>query len=419
MNVFIPRGARLYHVQFRVRDRTRPTGWRQVLRSCGTDSCSTAKSRAAEIFVEEASRGKKGISRITGAAEPDRPSNQEASSSVADPYIADVIALHELWMKSAIPGERRPSISTARNYRRRLAQLCRMLQVETVGQLAAGVKGLTPTRLGVSEANFIPLVRGAAGVFRRNCMEHYAAQGLHFAAPLKSGPKIRVNEFVSPPTAEQLEALKKAAGLELKPAHVREYLAFLVILHAGCRAQEATHLRWSDVVPLGIRVAVEAGSCTALPDRERYQPKSGQSRTIPVDPDILAELNQYRQKPSEFVIPLRKSPRWEGYVPKNRCQPVLRRLASWLRAKLTEFEIKHPNHWMRKVFGSVVAKELGIPHAGEYLGHAKGSPVTAQTYVALLSRPAVRIGFALPDPREAPPSQGAVRPNGNSGVQRA
>lgn len=393
VNIFIPKGARLYHVQFRVRDRSRPTGWRQVLRSCGTEALTAAKDRAAEIFVDEAARGKQPVQTA-----PTNPAMDIKTPPVVhDPAIEEIIVHHKTWMDSALPGEARPLPSTSHNYYLRLRQLCRLLDVDTVGKLAIAAKGLNHTRLRVTEANFVPLVRGAAGVFRRACMEYYALQGLHFTAPLKSGPKIRINEFNNPPTAEQLERLKKAAERELKIDHEREYFAFNMVLNAGCRAQEAAHVRWMDIGPSGIRVTADAGRCEALPERERYRPKSGQNRTIPVDPEILAELERYRKKPHEFVIPLTKAPRHKGYVPKKRCQVVFRRLAKWLRQKLAELipEYKTPNHWLRKVFGSVVAMEVDIPTAGEYLGHAKGSAVTAQTYVALLKRPAIRIGIAL------------------------
>jgi len=395
VNIFVPKGARFYHVQFRIRDRSRHTGWRQVLRSCGTEALTAAKDRAAEIFLEEAGRGRQRAQ--TTAANP--AADVKIASVAHDPAIEEIIALHKTWMDSALPGEARPLASTAHNYYLRLRQLCRLLEVDTVGHLAVAAKGLNHTRLGVKEGNFVPLVRGAAGVFRRACMEYYELQGLHFTAPLKSGPKIRVNEFTNPPTAEQLQRLKKAAERELKIDHEREYLAFTMMLNAGCRAQEAAHIRWMDIGPWGIRVTAEAGRCDALPERERYRPKSGQNRTIPVDPEVLAKLERYRKKPGEFVVPLTKAPRHKGYVPKKRCQVVFRRLAKWLRKKLAELipEYKTPNHWLRKVFGSVVAMEVDVPTAGEYLGHAKGSAVTAQTYIALLQRPAVRIGLALPE----------------------
>lgn len=406
VNIFVPKGQRLYHVQFRVRDRARPKGWRQVLRSCGTESLTAAKDRAAAIFVEEAA------GRKTPIPTQEAGMKAEPKPLATDPTITEVIGHHKVWMASAIPGEKRPLLSTANTYYQRLQQLCRLLKVETVGQLAVTVMGLTPTRLGVSEENFVPLLRGAAGVFRRACMEYYASQGLHFAVPLKSGPKIRINEFVTPPSAEQLEELKSAAETELKADFPREYLAFKLILNAGCRAQEAAHVRWVDVSPFGIRVTAEAGHCRALPERERYGPKNGQNRTIPVDPAILAELEQFRGPPMDFVIRLMKAPRHDGYVPKIRCQVVFRRLAKWLRVKLAEIapDYKNPNHWLRKVFASVVTMEAGIETAGEYLGHAKGSPVTPQTYAALLKRPAIRIGMKLPEHVGHIPAPDSARP---------
>lgn len=394
VNLFIPKlGTRFYHVQFRIRDMNRQSGWRQVLRSCGTSDYADAKVRAAEIFIEEAARGKKNpeVSLQQATAKVDTP------PVVTDPGIDEVIAHHKVWMASVIPGEKRPSLSTARTYHQRLQQLCRLLEVETVGQLAQAVKGLTPTQLGVSEENFVPLMRGAAGVFRRKCMAYYAEQGVRFDTPLNSGPTVRVNEFMTPPSAEQLERLKEAARNELKPGSPREYLAFTLLLNAGLRAQEAAHVRWMDVGPTGIRVSSDAGRCQALPERERYAPKTRKDRIVPVDPAILEELDVYRRSPPDYVLPLTKAQRHEGYVPRLRVQVIYRNLAQWLRRKLPESlsEVKNPNHWLRKVFGSVVALEADIPTAGDYLGHAKGSPVTAQTYVALLRRPAFRIGMAL------------------------
>lgn len=398
MNLFIPKGQRYYHAFFRVRDRSKQSGWRQVLRSCQTVDFNQAQQTAARIFLDEVAKG--------------NAADQGPSSTAVDPCSVDenpsieaLIALHQQWMDSASPGERRPSQATAHNYHLRIRQLTRLLSVKTISELSEEMKGLTPSKLGVTDENFVPLIRNAAGIFRSQCMNYYREHGIVFAPPFKSGPRVRVRQFIRPPTSAQLERLKCAAETELRPNFVRDYLLFLLILHAGCRAQEGTHVQWRHVVDGGVWIHEESGSCSALQSKQRWQPKTGKNRFVPLPDDVIATLNQFRGLPRDFVVHDGLGPgKIPGYTPRVRASRVCRRLSKWIRSTLAELleNERNPQHWARKVFGSVVADVAGVPTAGEYLGHVPGSPVTAQTYVGILRRNAISIAI-LPNrnPRSA------------------
>ena len=240
MNVYRPKGRRIYHVYFRVRDRQRASGWRQVFRSCETESYTEATERAARILAEE----------IEAKNSP-TPVSPEATAKPAinsDPTIEEVIALHRQWIAEAAPGETRPSLSTAHNYHLRLRQLCRILGVETTAELKEAVKGLTHDMLDVTPENFVPLMRNAAGIFRRACMRYYVDKGVTFEPPLTSGPPVIERPFTAIPTFQQLHLIR-ARMRERAIQNPRDYLLFLLVLDAGLRVQEATHVQWRHVLP--------------------------------------------------------------------------------------------------------------------------------------------------------------------------
>lgn len=70
----------------------------------------------------------------------------------------------------------------------------------------------------------------------------------------------------------------------------------------------------------------------------------------------------------------------------RRGYKVLKRLSAWLKSRGITYG--RPVHFLRKVFGSVVATRHGLFAARDYLGHSSVL-VTEKHYAALLDRPVV------------------------------
>ena len=383
MTVFVPKDRTQYYVYFRIR-LPGTVNTKQFARSCGTASLVDAKARAAEIFAEEyikirsvfngAKVAANGSSITNASAGPTSSEPIPAVPSVAkvDATIKEIIILYNDWIASATPGEERPQPQTVKSNTNRLKQLARLVNAETVSELKASMTGLTHDKIGVSKANFVSLLRGAAGPFWPKVLKHYKTKGTDIETPFLTLPKVMKRRFFEAPSEEQILRLKVLADKELKPEDANGYLLFLLALGGGLRLQEAAHVRWEDITTKGVNV------------RNDYvhQTKTDKDRSIKLSPGLLAKLEEYRRFPLDWVIANKRRTKSET-IPKQRCIGTSRRLAKWLRIKLLEDGLKHPNHWLRKVFGSVVAEEYGMLTASRYLGHSS-IEVTQAVYVGLL-----------------------------------
>ena len=380
MTVFIPKGRTLYYVYFRIRLPGTVTT-RQFARSCGTDNLVDAKARAAEIFAEEyvkirgkfneAKNASNGSPAITATKSSElTPAAQSAAST--DPTIEEVAILYDHWIATATPGQTRPQPQTAKANKCRLRQLARLVKAETVSELRTSMNALTPDKIGVSPENFVSLLRSAAGPFWPKVLKHYKSQGVEFETPFPTLPKVLKRRYFEAPSVEQILKLKALADKELKPDDVYCYLLFLLALGAGLRLQEAAHVKWEDITSNGICVRNDSV----------HRTKTNEGRRIKLGARLLAIIEEYRRFPLEWVIPDERSPK-SGQSPRRRCISAARRLAKWLRIKLEEDGLKNPTHWLRKVFGSVVAQEYGMLAASRYLGHSS-IEVTEAVYVGLL-----------------------------------
>jgi integrase len=383
MTVFIPKGRTLYYVYFRVRlPGTIVT--RQFARSCGTDNLEDAKARAAEIFAEEyikirtAFKGAK--TGVDGSSIPNPSNGSKSSESLpavsspakTDPTIEEITLLYDKWIAAATPGQERPQPQTVKTNKNRLRQLARLVKAETVSELRASMNGLTWDKIVKTEANFVSLLRSAAGPFWLKVMNYYKTQGIDFETPFPTLPKVLKRRFFDAPSVEQILRLKALADKELKPNDVYCYLLFLLALGAGLRLQEAAHVRWEDITPNRIQVRNDSV----------HRTKTNEDRKIKLGAGLLAMIEEYRRFPLDWVIPDERRSK-SGKCPKRRCISTARRLAKWLRIKLEEDKLMNPTHWLRKVFGSVVAQEYGMLAASRYLGHSS-IEVTEAVYVGLL-----------------------------------
>jgi len=347
---------------------------RFINRSTGCLICDdplkeVAIARAAQIVLEIC-RG----SAVPAALEP-RP---KPMTPKTDAGLEFAIQLYCEWLQSPMaPCDcHRPRERTARGYINRLRQLAGRLEVATVRELrekAVAIR-MTAAALGMTEEHYVPMVRGAAGVFGRLALKYFETQGLKIHNPLLGyiPGVIRAKPFVAP-SREKIAGLAAAARDELCDDHPREYLLFLLTLMAGLRVQEAAFVRWQDILPTSVRVASTSDHLN----------KANRTRDIPVSQKLLDELERHRASPQAYVIPDGSEPPTPARrgVPDVRCSRAARRLAKWLRAQ--GVAARNPIHWLRKVFGSRVTEQHDLHTASKWLGH--GSITTTEQVYAGIS----------------------------------
>lgn len=332
-----------------------------------------------------------------------------------DPLIEDVIALFygdekaddgrilNCYMAEKTPGSPHPAEDTARTYRRRLRQLCKLLGVTRHSELRDSYKGLTPERLRkkqiadgakpdelISDENFVPIVRSAAGVFAAPALAYYEEHGVKIATPFPSLPPVRVKHFEAPAPAF-IDALRADAEKELRndPVRSKDYVLYRLASRLGGRVQELTHIRWCDVTPTGVWIG-------------RRKTKKGrfvQLREHGETDELLDWLASFRTTDDDYVIadgecPIRR--KTTGEV-KNRCIRVARRLVGWLRAKIAAGGYGHVEqciHWLRKCVGTQIEREHGALARAAVLGTdvataAKNDPGVIAAAAALGHAPEV------------------------------
>lgn len=197
-------------------------------------------------------------------------------------------------------------------------------------------------------------------------------------------------KYVSTITAKDLLREAKA---ELEPKDPDAYKIILLALGAGLRRGEIDMLCTTqlDFEQSQIRVM----------NTEHFQTKTDESQdTVYVDPGLLDELKKHIDGSGLFVIAPNIAPaanRAPGYY---RCDDVLKRVTSWLRAHGITGAM--PLHTLRKEFGSLVNAATDIHTASRQLRHTT-IKMTAAVYTDNRRRPAsaVPIGAMLAQPAPA------------------
>lgn len=197
-------------------------------------------------------------------------------------------------------------------------------------------------------------------------------------------------KYVSTITAKDL---LRDAKKELEEKDPDAYKVVLLALGAGLRRGEIDMLCTTqlDFEQSQIRVM----------NSEHFQTKTDESLGIVyVDPGLLAELKRHIDDSGLFVIAPSIAPapnRAPGYY---RCDEVLKRVTSWLRAHGITSAM--PLHTLRKEFGSLVNAATDIHTASRQLRHAT-IKMTAAVYTDNRRRPAaaVPIGAMLHPQRAA------------------
>jgi len=338
---FIKRGA-VWNVFFRI-------DGRQYSLSTSQTDLSAAQIQGARIFLAH-------VEKCRGGGD------------VRD--VADAIELYWRWHEA--PGEgKKPSWNSAHKYEVCLREVASLLGVTRLADLAQIASGLSARRLGVSESNFVSLVRQAAALFNRRFLAWAKRAGKELANPFAGHvpPTPKPKQFVAP-SAVQVKALNAAAECELQG---NELLLFKACLGAGMRVGEATHIKWADVLERSIWIE----------STSEHKTKNGKSREVPVSASLIAFFESYRGIPTNYVITDVTPPRTSKYGrPLRRAERTARRLITWLKSK--GVRDKRPIHWLRKVFASRVTEQHDIHVASKWLGHSSVK-VTEQVYAGVAS----------------------------------
>lgn len=182
-------------------------------------------------------------------------------------------------------------------------------------------------------------------------------------------------------------------AIDFRQPHPEAYVAVLLALKAGLRANEIDKARWSWFRNDG------KGWILTIAEEEDFTPKGGGQRSIRLATDLYEAIAATRKDASIYMLGERTArPSYsvaDGVItvgPKKKSKEhyrrpeVLRTAALWLR--LRGLKDASPLHRLRKQFGSTVATAHNLFVAQKYLGHS--SPVvTAKHYAGLVGLPEV------------------------------
>jgi integrase len=163
--------------------------------------------------------------------------------------------------------------------------------------------------------------------------------------------------------------------IDFSGAHKGPYLAILLALGAGLRANEIDKARWS-----WVKFDREGNPFLEIRDEADFKPKGGSLRMVPLDPKIYRELEANRDFASPYLLGGHASKSQKGWGYRSR--ETFRVSSDWLRAHgVSPNELRgNPLHDLRRQFGSTVASQFGLFYAQKMLGHA--SPNTTSAYYA-------------------------------------
>lgn len=263
--------------------------------------------------------------------------------------------------------------------------------------------------------SFAKIIRNAAAIFSRGARDAFARRGLSLERNpfdgIKRQQEIRRFRPLAPALLQRimLEAPKLLSGVPsandptktpFAKAHLKRvgrfpqwrtidfrkpqpdaYAALLLAFGCGMRAKEIDWARWDWISEHGGRTFIEIPAAGGL---GRFVSKSGDGRTIPLQPEVLEELRKVRQEFSVFIIggkePDRNTKVANGL--EYRSPETFRAVNLWLRQQGVEEGNPrgHPLHTLRKQYGSHVATNFGLFHAQVILGHS--DPKITRDYYA-------------------------------------
>ncbi len=187
-------------------------------------------------------------------------------------------------------------------------------------------------------------------------------------------------------------ALIEAAQTELGgvPESVEAWKAFVLLMFAGLRKNEADKLRWESVD--------FAAGVLRIEDHEHFQAKCEASKgSIELDAEVVSMLRGWRALDRDGVFVLRSvvAPLANVLHYHYRAKRTFDALAAWLKSK--GITAKKALHELRKEAGSMVADKHGIFAASRFLRHADIG-ITSAHYLDKKQRVTVGLGGLLSAP---------------------
>ncbi len=336
-------------------------GGKRTVKSLQTPNRATAEARAKLLMAQTRDRGWEILKpRLPGARLM---------------KIEDLCALYRLY---ATTKERPLSPFTIGKNICTFRRLAREMETDSVEAMVGKVKEWRAAAMTTkSPISIATDLRSAACVFTEEAKRYYVESGWAMVDPFDGVkvPQFEIKPFEGYPIHE-VQRLIGQAKEALKPVDQPAYAVFIMGLCAGMRAQEAAWAQWSHLRPNGIVVDN---------DPTMHTTKSRRTRFVPLPPSVIRELCGLDRK-EPFIMADAERPNGRKKVGRKRGYRVLKRLSAWLRTQ--GIMANHPIHYLRKIFGSVVATRHGLFAAREYLGHSS-VVVTEKHYAALLEKPVV------------------------------
>jgi integrase len=383
-------------------------GGRAVWFNLGTRNVEVAARKAREIYLDSLAHGLK-------AAE----AHFKRPAPPPSPTVEEFIAIYNEILKSV---DAPPIHRTAYRYCLDLSRICRMVRVQRIRDLTAEkIKEFKilylehGRRRGRSEdsikVSMSTILRNAAAIFSRQLLQAYQDRGLSLNNPFVGQRLRRISiKPYEPLGCDVIDRLWRRSKLlrdgdpdapppvrrnrrwhpaDFRCPHADAYALLLLELGLGLRRNEADKAEWA-----WITTAPNGQRLLTVKETAFFRPKSKESRTIPIAPELFRELMTLRERfgpSSPFIVPglalVPSNERQPNHL-RYRCERAHRVLAEWLR--IQGITGHRPCHRLRKEFGSYVATAFGLFAAQKLLGHSSPQ-VTADFYSGLTQLPQPQI----------------------------
>lgn len=203
-------------------------------------------------------------------------------------------------------------------------------------------------------------------------------------------PSMRYHSKINAP--ELIAAARTELGGDM--AWLECWKAFVLLMFAGLRKNEADKLRWASVDFTAGLIRIE--------DHESFQAKCEASKdAVEIDGEVAALLKKWRalDPQGSYVLRSPLAPILVGRRRHYRAPRTFAALADWLKTK--GVTARKALHELRKEAGSLVAQRHGIYAASRFLRHANISTTSAH-YLDKKERVTLGLGALLGDDSTAP-----------------
>jgi len=334
----------------------------------------------------------------------------------------------DLYRKAALSMERMPRKITVANYCRCLHQLCSLAGVKQIRDLTRTsiekardvyrAKARAAGRTDSAIQNTVSkIIRNAGACFSTEARSIMQRDGFMVENPFAGIKRTQDIQPVSPLPRNIVEGIWDSASrlrdgdpdalapdahrfrkryrmkhghkarwlpVDFRQPHPDAYVALLLALGVGLRANEIDKARWN-----WLRFDAKGDCYLDIREEDDFKPKGGTLRMIKIPRTLHDAIVGARHDLSSPYITggqasSRTAESGEGY----RRPETFRVVNLWLRMRGVE-EGKpggHPLHHLRKQFGSELATEFGLFAAQKLLGHSSPS-VTSKYYAAQTELP--------------------------------